>query len=65
MKQLDINLMESLRWFHQHSKKRFQFEAEVTGHPRDAAEGRWALRVGIEFLMHLQILWSQKEQSQI
>ena len=24
------------------------FEAEVTGHPRDAAEGKWALGDGIE-----------------
>ena len=38
-------------------------EAEVNGHPRDAAEGKRMLGGGIEVPCILQILCSQKEQS--
>ena len=40
-------------------------DAEATGHPRDAAEGKWTLGGRNRSSMHLQILWSQKEQSRI
>ena len=40
-------------------------EAEVNGHPRDAAKRKMDVRRRNRSSMHLQILWSQKEQSRI
>ena len=41
MRQLDIYLMDYLRWLHQHLKKEISHavEAEVTGHPHDTSFG--------------------------
>ena len=40
--------MDYLRWLHQHYEIVLSVEAEVTGHPSDAAEGKWTLGGGIE-----------------
>ena len=40
-------------------------EAEVNGHHRDAAKRKLDVRRRNRSSMHLQILWSQKEQRRI